>query len=94
MPYLYFFDILFNLIYELIVNALNDNAITLFLLISYDIYVAFVSLVACLGPCNIDFHNETLICFSSSHPEPMQTEKITCQLQYKVNIFTKNLIKL
>ena len=66
------FNILLKL-YELIENALNGNAIQ-FLYISYDIYVALVSLVACLGPCNIDFHNETLICFSSSHPKPMQTE--------------------
>ena len=43
---------------------MNDNAIQ-FLYISYDIYVALVSLVACLGPCNIDFHNGTLVCFSS-----------------------------
>ena len=57
------FNILLKL-YELIENVLNDNAIQ-FLYISYDIYVALVSLVACLGPCNIDFHNGTLVCFSS-----------------------------
>ena len=44
-----------------------------YLYISYDIYVALVSLVASLGPCNIDFHNETLNCISSSHLKPMQT---------------------
>ena len=42
----------------------------------YDIYVALVSLVACLRPSNIDFHNEALNCFSSSHPKPMQTAEI------------------
>ena len=38
--------------------------------ISYDIiYDALVSLIACT--CNIEFHKETLICFSSSHPKPI-----------------------
>ena len=38
----------------------------LYIYISYDIYVALVSLVACLGPSNTDFHNEALNFFSSS----------------------------
>ena len=46
----------------------------MFIYISYDIYVfALVSLVECLRPSSIDFHNEALNCFSSSHPKPMQT---------------------
>ena len=49
---------------NLVGNALTDNAIQ-FLYISYDIYVALVSLVACLRPCNIDFHNETFFLISS-----------------------------
>ena len=61
---LFVFLIFYLKLYEPIGNALNDNAIH-FLYISYNIYVALVSLVACLGTCNIDFHNETLVCFSS-----------------------------
>ena len=67
-------------------NLLGMHCLTmqynLYTYISYDIYVALVSLVACLGPSNNDFHDEALNCFSSSHPKPMQTaEKMTSQLQ-------------
>ena len=36
----------------------------IFLYISHDIYVDLVSLVACLGPCNIDFCGGSF-CFMS-----------------------------
>ena len=58
-------------------NLLGMHCLTmqcnLYIYISYDIYVALFSLVACLGPSNIDFLNEALNCFSSFHPKPMQT---------------------
>ena len=45
-----------------------------------DIYVALVSLVARLGPCNID--SPTLFCFSSSHPKAIAYANVplTCEL--------------
>ena len=68
-----------------------------FLYISYDIYVALVSLVACLRPCNINFHNETLNCFSSSHLKPMQTDEkndLPATIISDYFFLVKNLIKL